>query len=90
MNPFASLGSGIEGEVKSLFSGITASAGSAATRAISSNPTVQTAIEDVEAKLQSAQNIAVVASVVASAVVLFYYLPRFESPVPRIFRRKRR
>ena len=29
---------------------------------------------------------AIIAGCVAGAVVIFYYLPRFESPVPRIFR----
>jgi hypothetical protein len=75
--------------VSGLFSGIAASAGTAAAKAAMQNPTVQSALDDFNLKLQKAEQVATVAGVVAAVVVVFYFLPRFESPVPRIFRKRR-
>jgi hypothetical protein len=83
MNPFESLFSGI-------MSGVTKAAGSAAAKAVAGNPTVQGALTDAQAQLDQAKKAATVAAVVAGAVVLFYFIPRFENPIPRIFRKGRK
>ncbi len=80
MNPLNKLVSG-------LFGSIATAAGTSVAAAAAKNPTVQDALTDIEARLDRAQTIATVTAVVASVVVAFYYLPRFESPIPRIFRR---
>lgn len=81
--------SGIAAEAGKLFSGIAQSAGTAAAKAAASNPTVQGALDDVQARLDRAQKAALIAAGVAGVVILFYHVPRFESPL-RLFRKKRR
>lgn len=80
---FASL----EAPFTSLFSGIAQSAGNQAAQAAAKNPAVQSALADLEARVAQAQKVAYIAAGVAGVVVLFYYVPRFERPVPRIFRK---
>jgi uncharacterized membrane protein YccC len=72
---FASIASG-------LLTGITQVAGSAAATA----PAVAQPLADLNAEYEKMRTWAIIAGCVAGAVVIFYYLPRFESPVPRIFR----
>lgn len=75
--------------VSGLFAGIAKSAGNAAAQAAAKNPTVQGALDDLQSRLNHAESAAKLAGAVAGVVVLFYFLPRFESPVPRIFRKRR-
>jgi type VI protein secretion system component VasF len=65
-----------------LVTGLTNVAGSA----VATAPAVQQPLADLQAEYEKMRTWAIVAGCVAGAVVLFYYLPRFESPVPRIFR----
>lgn len=75
--------------VSGLFSGVAESAGTVAAAAAAKNPAVQGALTDLEDRLNKAEAVAKVAGIVAAAVVAFYFVPRFESPVPRIFRKRR-
>lgn len=77
MNPLSSA-------LQNLVSGIASEVGTSVTSA----PGVQNAITAAQAELDNYKTYAYVASAVALAVVVFYFLPRFESPVPRIFRRR--
>lgn len=89
MDFFGGLFSGIEKEATQLFSGVAQSVGTTAAQAAAANPAVQNALGDLDARLDRAQTIALLAAGVAATVVLFYYVPRFESPIPRIFRKRR-
>jgi hypothetical protein len=79
--------SGLEASAKKLFSGIAESAGTAAAKAAAKNPTVQGALDDMSARLERAEDATKIAAAVAGVVVAFYFLPRFENPIPRIFRK---
>lgn len=89
-NPLSSIFGNIEAEATKLFSGVAASVGTKAAQAAASNPTVQGALDDLQGRLDRAQTAATVAAGVAGVVVLFYFLPRFESPIPRIFRKRKK
>ena len=82
MNPFANMVSGI-------LRSVTESAGAAAASSVAKNPTVQGALTEAQAQLDQAKTAAYIAAGVALVVVTFYYVPRFESPIPRIFRGRR-
>lgn len=71
-------------------------AGDAAGSAIdtaASDPRVQAAIAAAQEEAVFLQRVAVVVAVAASLVFVFYYVPRFESPGPRlrsiVYRRRR-
>lgn len=83
MDPLSKLVSG-------LFSSVARDVGTKAAAAAASNPVVQSSITDIQDRLDRAQHAAMAAAAVAGIVVVFYFLPRFESPIPRIFRKGRR
>lgn len=56
---------------------------------VTSTPQAKSAISAVQDEIAGYRTAAYFAAAVAAAVVLFYYVPRFESPVPRIWRRRR-
>ncbi len=71
--------------VANLVSTVAASAGSAAV----DSPQVKTAIDAAQAELSRYRTIAYAAGGAAALVFLFYFVPRFESPIPRIYRRRK-
>ncbi len=83
MDPISKFFSGI-------VSGVTQSAGSAAAKAVANNPTVQGAAQEIQDRLDKAESAIKIASFVGAAVVLFYFVPGFDVPIPRIFRKGRK
>lgn len=71
-----------------LFSGVAQSVGTTAAKAAASNPTFSTALDDLQARLDRAESMTKLAAGVAGIVVLFYFVPRFEKPIPRIWRKR--
>ncbi len=71
--------------VANLVSSVAKSAGSAAVE----SPQVKEAIAAAQDELNRYRTVAMIAGGAAAAVFLFYYLPRFESPIPRIYRRRK-
>ncbi len=50
---------------------------------------VKEALAAAQDELNRYRTVAMIAGGAAAAVFLFYYLPRFESPIPRIYRRRK-
>lgn len=80
----------ISGLLSNIFSSVAKSAGTAVAKTVVANPTVQDSISMVQAELESAKTAAKVAGGAALIIGVFYFLPRFENPIPRIFRKRGR
>jgi len=52
-------------------------------------PAVQAALVDAQAQIEAIRTRLYIASAVAGVVVLFYFVPRFEVPIPRVWRKRR-
>ncbi len=76
---------GLDAPLAGLVSGIAGAVGQAAV----STPAAQSAIAGVQAQINQYKVLAYLAGGAAVLVFTFYFLPRFESPVPRIYRPRR-
>lgn len=71
--------------LQKLVTGVSAQVGTAVT----STPEAKAAITAVQDEIDKWQKTAYVAGALAAVVFVFYFMPRFESPIPRIFRGRR-
>lgn len=56
---------------------------------VAQDPQIQAALASAQSELAFYKGIAIVGGVIIGAEFLFFYLPRFESPIPRGLRRRR-
>ena len=56
--------------------------------AVAGSPAVQAAIAQAQGELDWYKTVGNVAGALALLTFLFYFLPRFESPIPRAWRRR--
>lgn len=61
-----------------------ASAATSAVTSIENNPEVQRAIAQAQAQAQALKQVAYVVAFAATLTFIFYYVPRFESPLKRL------
>lgn len=52
-------------------------------------PDVKAALIDAQAQIDAIRTRLYIASAIAGVVVLFYFVPRFEAPIPRVWRKRR-
>ncbi len=72
-----------------LISSLTGKAAQSVGMTVAADPQVQAAIEAAKVEYAQLQTLKWIVGIAGGLTLAFYYLPRFESPIPRIWRKRR-